>query len=60
MLGTFNFVLSELMYRKVSPANTPERMRRINMRHPSTILSVSESSPRLAWVTEVRVRGKTE
>ena len=50
MLRTFNWVSSKLMYPNVSPANTPERMTRIGMRHPKTIFLVSESSSRLAYV----------
>jgi len=50
ILRTFNWVSSKLMYPKVSPANTPERMTRTGMRHPKTIFLVSESSSRLAYV----------
>ena len=48
MLNTFNWVSSKLMYPKVNPANTPERITRIGMRHPKTIFLVWESSSRLA------------
>lgn len=61
MLNTFNWVSSKLMYPKVNPANTPERMTRTGMRHPKMIFFVSESSSRFAkewrpayvtWVSE--------
>ena len=60
MLRTFNLVSSELMYPKVSLANTPERMTRTDMKHQSGILFISEGSPRLAWVAEARVMGGME
>jgi len=45
MLNTFNWVSSKLMYPKVNPANTPERMTRTGMRHPKMIFSVLERPP---------------
>jgi hypothetical protein len=41
ILSTFNWVSSKLMYPKVSPAKTPERMTRTGMRHPYMIFFVS-------------------
>ena len=46
MLNTVNWVSSKLMYPKVNPANTPDRMTRMGMRHPKMIFFVSESSSR--------------
>jgi len=60
MLRTFNWVSSKLMYPKVSPANTPERITRTGIRHPKTIFLVSESSSRLAYVWPPWVLSATE
>ena len=40
MLNTFNWVSSKLVYPKVNPADTPNRMTRASMRHPKMILGL--------------------